>query len=522
VSAESQVDTHTNPDLTGHRLPRHADNPSNFLQIKNWLREAFGDKHLYEPFGDVKEWDDAVSPLPKRIVDVSSSPDSSIVHLKDSVNLPQGRYLCLSHCWAESAPMTTTTGTLAQRCDGIRIDGLSPTLRDTVFLARELNIQYIWVDSLCILQDSQDDWEVESSKMGAYYGSSLLTVLAGRDGSKGLFGERDPPPMPYCKFSLPSGPGPTSVNIYFTLFPHRPRRGISNDSPKIYTRGWVLQEEILSPRLLSFEPTQTYFRTSLVEKYESGSVVEAFKSKQLLHPGKWSMLVGEYCKLSLTKESDKLPALSGLAHQYQIRWNDQYLAGLWRNELWRQLQWYVFCSGANVPRRPFAYRAPTWSWASVEGQQYVFFAWIESEKLSYVEILRALTEPSGRDPLGAVKSGILVLRGMLLKGRRRREDKNNVPTPSPAYAFYYAAENNRERRLAGITCDIALEDTPGGGDEEVAFLYLSGNFGLVIRPVAELDATYERIGAISVPVRFNALVLSDLSGLSQPQVINLI
>jgi hypothetical protein len=56
----------------------------------------------------------------------------------------------------------------------------------------------------------------------------------------------------------------------------------------------------------------------------------------------------------------------------------------------------------------------------------------------------------------------------------------------------------------------------------VAFLYLSGNFGLAARPIAELDATYERIGAISVPVHFNALVLSDLSGLSQPQVINLI
>ena len=87
----------------GHRLACCADNPSNFLQIKNWLREAFGDKQLYEPFGDVKEWNDAVSPLPKRIIDVSISSDPSIVHLKGSINLPQGRYLCLSHCWAESA-----------------------------------------------------------------------------------------------------------------------------------------------------------------------------------------------------------------------------------------------------------------------------------------------------------------------------------------------------------------------------------------------------------------------------------
>jgi Heterokaryon incompatibility protein (HET) len=69
------------------------------------------------------------------------------------------------------------------------MDELSPTLRDTITLARALEIQYVWIDSLYILQDSQEDWEVESSKMGSCYGSSLLTVLAGRDGSKGLFGE---------------------------------------------------------------------------------------------------------------------------------------------------------------------------------------------------------------------------------------------------------------------------------------------------------------------------------------------
>jgi hypothetical protein len=280
MDAKSSVDTRTMPDLLGHRLSRRADNISNFLQIKNWLSEAFRHEKLYEHSGYSKEWQEAVSPLPKRVIDVFTSPNPSIICLRDSINLPQGQYLCLSHCWSESAPITTTTQTLAQRCDGIRMDELSPTLRDTVYLARELEIQYIWIDSLCILQDSQEDWEVESSKMGTYYGSSLLTVLAGRDGSKGLFGERDFPPRPYCKVSSPSGPGRASVDIYFTLFPHVPGRGVSEGTPKIYTRGWVLQEEILSPRVLSFEPSQTYFRTSLVEKYESGSVVEAFKSKK--------------------------------------------------------------------------------------------------------------------------------------------------------------------------------------------------------------------------------------------------
>jgi hypothetical protein len=105
---------------------------------------------------------------------------------------------------------------------------------------------------------------------------------------------------------------------------------------------------------------------------------------------------------------------------------------------------------------------------------------------------------------------------------RRREDKYSVPTTSSAYAFYYTNVENREERLGVIRCDIALEDAPGGRDEEVTLLCLSGNFALVLRPVAGFEATYERIGAITVAVRLNAVILLDLPGLSKPQVINLV
>jgi hypothetical protein len=263
------IDIFTRPRLTGHRLSRRADTALNFLQIKDLLHESFGGE---------KNWNEAISTLPKRVIDVLTSPDSSMVHLTDARNLPQGRYICLSHCWSESRPMTTTTDSIAQRCHGIVVNELSPTLRNTIMLARVLGIQYVWIDSLCILQDSQEDWELESSKMGGYYGSGLLTVIAGRDFSKGLFGEREPPPSPYCRLSLRSAPDCVSTSLYFTLFHHMPKRGFSGGCPKIYTRGWVLQEQILSPRVLSFEPTQTYFRTSMFERYESGPIVDAFKS----------------------------------------------------------------------------------------------------------------------------------------------------------------------------------------------------------------------------------------------------
>jgi hypothetical protein len=108
--------------------------------------------------------------------------------------------------------------------------------------------------------------------MGTYYGSSWLTIGAGMDGD-GLSLDRLEPPQPYCRLNMPvTEEGTASSNVYFTMTPHdMPLRGTNapTQSP-LYSRGWTLQEEMLPPRFLSFEPTQVYYRGSVDVEYESG------------------------------------------------------------------------------------------------------------------------------------------------------------------------------------------------------------------------------------------------------------
>lgn len=119
--------------------------------------------------------------LPKRIVDVGETNDE-FVNLRDFGDKPtSAHYVCLSHRWQWSCPLITTQLNIESRKTRIAMDELSATLNDAILLTRAFNIRYLWIDSLCILQDSNLDWEIESSRMGAYYSRSWLTQAAGLD-----------------------------------------------------------------------------------------------------------------------------------------------------------------------------------------------------------------------------------------------------------------------------------------------------------------------------------------------------
>jgi hypothetical protein len=95
--------------------------------------------------------------LPKRLIDVRHDA----LRLRQTNNFPdepEGQYICLSHRWgAASQLITTTIATLNERIQGINFDDLSQTLKDAIVLTWKLGINYIWIDALCIIQDSQED-----------------------------------------------------------------------------------------------------------------------------------------------------------------------------------------------------------------------------------------------------------------------------------------------------------------------------------------------------------------------------
>lgn len=112
----------------------------------------------------------------------------------------------------------TTTATLAAREHGIQLSSLPLTFQDAIKITRSLGLQYIWIDSLCILQDSKADWVEESAKMGTYYSSSWLTIAAGVESCQGLFGVRgfDSDWLQYWKVDLFR---PGNSTLYFTKLP---------------------------------------------------------------------------------------------------------------------------------------------------------------------------------------------------------------------------------------------------------------------------------------------------------------
>ena len=139
--------------------------------------------------------------MPTRLIDVSYR-ETENVRIVENVSLP-ARYVALSHCWGKEPNLTLVTRdpqdgtshiTLTDAREGLPIDRLPRTYQDAVRAARRLSVQYLWIDSLCILQDSEDDWARESKRMAGVYGNAFCTfTAAGSAGSSGgMFHDRLP------------------------------------------------------------------------------------------------------------------------------------------------------------------------------------------------------------------------------------------------------------------------------------------------------------------------------------------
>jgi hypothetical protein len=407
-------------------------------RAKTWIRRCSEEHQLC--------LQSSPSPLPKRVVEI----DGTAIKLIETDNM-HGRYIALSHCWGDSRPdCTTTLSTLVRNKSEIPWQSLPNTFRDAIEVTRQLGVRYLWIDSLCIIQDDENDWMQESSKMASVYQNAHLTICAtvGQNDDAGLW----PRVVPKLIEEVSLGhTGEQQYKLYFrdvddTWESHmnvvRAHRTGRARCPLI-TRGWTLQERILSPRLLHYghgellwqchESTtcECCFHDSERSLYmphsdkslympHSEDVTKAFRD--MLSSGKsdddvarnWRVLVEHYSNLSLTDPKDVLPAISALATVCStVRPGDTYLAGLWENSIIDDMCWYANPRFHN--RRPNQWRAPTYSWASVDGS----VKWKESSETKtfkvYARLIRSSTILAGSDPMGQVLSGSVVLKGPVLE-----------------------------------------------------------------------------------------------------------
>lgn len=137
---------------------------------------------------------DQESMLPTRAIDVKSS-DGFSIRIRDNRGKP-GKYLALSHRW-NGGPMpswVTRTNSIESRRIWFPPLGLPSSIIDAIRVTRALGAQYLWIDSLCIIQDSSEDWDAEAARMADVYANAHLTIFAdcGRDDDNGFLHQRIP------------------------------------------------------------------------------------------------------------------------------------------------------------------------------------------------------------------------------------------------------------------------------------------------------------------------------------------
>jgi hypothetical protein len=264
------------------------------------------------------------------------------------------RYAALSYCWGDTKPLVTISSNIKTHYQGITSTDLPQTLQDALRVAKALGLNYLWVDQLCIVQDDPEEWALESEKMGQVYAEAwvVLAATVASDCAQGFLRARDEP--------LTWGPtqiGRGSSKIRARRTPsHRVMYRSSWMHYPLFKRGWCMQELQLAHRVVHFLADQMMFQCSSSTKCECGLTAEednvfdkhltAFRTLMNSEIESvpdfgfhWSIVVEEYSALALSHQTDKLPALAGLA-QHMERFNPgHYIAGLWEKDIVYMLGW---------------------------------------------------------------------------------------------------------------------------------------------------------------------------------------
>ncbi|KAJ9131821.1 Heterokaryon incompatibility protein [Pleurostoma richardsiae] len=419
----------------------------------------------------------------------------------------------------------------------IALTDLPATFRDAVGITRRLGVRYLWIDSLCILQDKDDlsDWLVEASLMNKVYSHSYCNISASAalDSSKGLYSTRDPrasvrSPVEICVRGVHPERDIVTCSIVDMNF------WVDNVSRcHINKRGWVLQERLLAPRVLHFGKRQTYWECrehDAAEVYPDGLpelyrllVYTNFKSfdpevysrkmrGQLrqgydtghAHYRRWAAIVQSYSETLITKPADKLIALSGVAKLFEELTGDTYVAGMWRRHLASELLWHVDDEqqvDGRPSARPAEYRAPSWSWASVDGRTT---AGTTTESGLLIEVVDVHLDHATSDTTGLLTGGYLDLRCGLLpfkmvvhyigtlqllfievNGKRVKSSSSPEWGIGPLVHLDVGQDNfDAENEAHSLFCVPAQGSTPGDGYSSF----------LLLEVVDRQQGTFRRIG----------------------------
>lgn len=465
--------------------------------------------------------------LPDRVIDCLDSGKPKIVPTRGRIH---GSYVTLSYVWGGPQPMLTTETIDEYTTDGLDMAGLPQSIRDAVTVTNGIGQRYLWIDALCILQDSPEDKIAQLGKMHAIYKNSYLTINASSASStyEGFLHQPRPQrePRATIPFPCPDGTAGTVFIAYsMPTVTEGPSKTYWDELEPITWRGWCYQEKVLPARSLLYasDTLKYYCQTETVSigqalceastglrlpygAYHQSAAAAAAAStatateRELDNTDRklrqsWFAALFQYTLRSITVPSDRLPAFAAVAEQFGIlSHGDQYLAGLWRKTLLLDLLWAVVDTRA----RPQAYRAPSWSWASVDGLISAEWRFDELAKPQDVKSARDLrmatvvdcrvTVASSLAPYGEVTGGLLELRGLLF----------GVHSDEAIVEKRLTFDSSSESRDVGSIL-VSRDTTEDWSDKLYAVPLLwnvrgSFMFGLVIRRDNGMTPLYRRVG----------------------------
>ncbi|TVY36082.1 hypothetical protein LSUB1_G008233 [Lachnellula subtilissima] len=320
--------------------------------------------------------------MPKRLIDVGSRgglpPRLVKSHCLQEQCTPNIRYATLSYCWG-GAKFCTTKKKVESYEQEIPYELLPSTLQDAITLARHLDIRYIWIDALCIVQDDDIEWGIEASKMRDIYSGSSITIAAS-DAANGSMGCFPLKPDDDCSLNHPSafvtvknsGDGD---GIIIRVQPSD-IRALAGESV-LNTRGWVLQEMVLSNRTVHCMKSGLYWECRSECRTEIGISFDRSTSKNSSIPilrddpqneanRTWWKWIESYSRRRFSFPRDRLPALSGIVRHYQRATKDTLVLGLWERSFNQDLLWMridKLVEGVD-PTSNYLSNIPSWTWLS--------------------------------------------------------------------------------------------------------------------------------------------------------------
>lgn len=384
--------------------------------------------------------------LPTRVIDIGLDDQQAPRLIISSGR--RGKWAALSHRWPHRGEEFLRL--VAENMEELRLaiprETLAATFQDTFKVARAFSLRYIWIDSLCIIQNSPTDWSEQSSHMPDIYKNAFVTIAAAakKDCLGGFLGERDwvqeSSPFELRDRNLSSifeGES-TSSSVFFDLpIDHNNKRDTATKTDNVNTlayRAWCFQESLLSHRLLTFDRLQMSFTclkhgqlesrvtVPVVAKEYRNEFPSSFRGTLADNPSalqtasqSWYNVLSAYTNRDLTFSDDKLVAISGIAKVVGAFFKDDYFAGLWGKSLPQNLLWSPYdeedLPTPHVGTPSYTYRAPSWSWASLDGRITFFLCRVIPSQPISASVLTINTELSGPDPYGQVKSGTLTIKG---------------------------------------------------------------------------------------------------------------